>query len=73
MVMYISYGPAQEPQPADPFADDDETQSAYHTPAAWSDDGDDLAAAILDHWLTPLSVRHASTTAHAGPMLLRCR
>lgn len=63
--MYISYGPAQGPLPADPLADDDDSQSVYHTPAVWSHDGDHLAAAMLCRWLTPLSVR--LTAALGGP------
>lgn len=50
--MYITY-PTPKP---DPFADGDDDESAYHTPAAYSDDGGDLAATILAEWLTPLSV-----------------
>ncbi|BEI80056.1 hypothetical protein CcaverHIS002_0105850 [Cutaneotrichosporon cavernicola] len=62
MPQYISYRPAQGPEPADPFAHDDDTESTYHTPAVWGDDGDDLAAGILSHWLTPLSARHTAMT-----------
>ncbi|KLT43051.1 hypothetical protein CC85DRAFT_317810 [Cutaneotrichosporon oleaginosum] len=58
MPAYSPCSAAPGPQPRNSFADEDDGHSAYHTPAVWSDDGDDLAAAILSHWLTPLSAKH---------------